>query len=44
MEKYLKDNNGQAASSINGAISGLFIFFYVEELICVVVLNVFLNL
>uniref|UniRef100_A0A0N5A8C6 PHYHIP_C domain-containing protein n=1 Tax=Syphacia muris TaxID=451379 RepID=A0A0N5A8C6_9BILA len=24
MEKYLKDNNGQAASSINGAISGLF--------------------
>ncbi|VDK79523.1 unnamed protein product [Litomosoides sigmodontis] len=24
MEKYMKDNNGQAASSINGAISGLF--------------------
>uniref|UniRef100_A0A914WWF9 Phytanoyl-CoA hydroxylase-interacting protein-like C-terminal domain-containing protein n=1 Tax=Plectus sambesii TaxID=2011161 RepID=A0A914WWF9_9BILA len=24
MEKYLKDNNGQAASSINGVISGLF--------------------
>ncbi|VDN02743.1 unnamed protein product [Thelazia callipaeda] len=24
MEKYVKDNNGQAASSINGAISGLF--------------------
>lgn len=25
MEKYVKDNNGQAASSINGAISGKYI-------------------
>lgn len=32
MEKYMKDNNGQAASSINGAISGKFIWLSVTKI------------